>query len=69
MNLDIPDGGWKRIGASLWVRPPGCDAVRLCMMVRAVRQDPGGPTVQGPIVAEGRRWVLFNGRWSDVVAG
>lgn len=66
--IEIPENGWKRIGASLWVRPPGCVATRVCLMVRAVREDERGPTVQGTIFAGGKRWVLFNGRFAEVPA-
>lgn len=41
--------------------------MRLCLVVRAVRMDPGGPTVAGPIVAAGRRWALYAGRWAEVM--
>lgn len=64
--IDLPEGGTLRIGTSLWVRPPGCQPTRLCLMVRAVRQDPNGPTVRGPILAGGRTWVLVNGQFAEV---
>lgn len=66
--IDLPPGGWQRLGTSLWVRPPEGPAVRLCLVARAVRLDPEGPTVSGPIVAAGRRWALYRGRWAEVTA-
>lgn len=63
---ELLPGGWQRVGPALWVRPPEGPAVRLCLVVRAVRMDPGGPTVVGEIVSAGRRWVLYAGRWAEV---
>lgn len=64
--VDIPEGGWKRIRGSLWVRPPDGQPVRLCLLIRTVRQGPNGPSVVGEIVDRGRRWVLYDGRWAEV---
>ncbi len=63
----LTEGGWQRRGPALWVWPPGAPAaVKLCTMTRAVRMDPGGPTVVGTILAGGRRWVLYAGRFAEV---
>ena len=64
--IDLPEGGWTRIRGSLWVRPPGSRPIRLCLLVRTVRQDTHGPTVVGPIVDGERRWVLYDGKFAEV---
>lgn len=66
MIPDPPPGGWTRIGAKWLVRPPYGPSVALCPLSRVIRQDAHGLTVQGVVEAAGRRWVLFDGRWSEV---